>query len=58
MSDIEAKNVDNETNSDFRSTLGSQNEQHEPREATKAVNWSVWRKTYHTAVPCFLAFLM
>jgi hypothetical protein len=30
----------------------------EPRKAINAINWSLGLKIYHSAIPCFLAFLM
>jgi hypothetical protein len=33
-------------------------QRHEPRKAINATNWSLGLKIYHTAIPCFLAFLM
>lgn len=29
-----------------------------PRKAINAMNWPLWMKIYHTAIPCFLAFLI
>jgi hypothetical protein len=33
-------------------------ERDEPRKAVNASSWSLGLKIYHTAIPCFLAFLM
>ena len=40
------------------SNLSPVNERHEPRETIDAMSWSLGMKIYHTAIPCFLAFLM
>jgi hypothetical protein len=48
----------NERKSNSESSSGLGNEHHEPRKAIDAMNWSLGMKIYHTAIPCFLAFLM
>jgi hypothetical protein len=58
MSNTDIENGVNKRNSDPRPTLGPINERHEPRKAMNATSWSLGMKIYHTAVPCFLAFLM
>lgn len=40
------------------STSGQVDECHEPRKAANTTSWSLSLKIYHTAIPCFLAFLM
>ena len=54
--DIE-KSVDENTRSS-PPTSGQVDEPHEPRKAANATSWSLGLKIYHTAIPCFLAFLM
>ncbi len=57
MSNIEIKEDVNERNSP-ESTSSPGNERHEHGQAINAMNWSLGMKLYHTAIPCFLAFLM
>lgn len=59
MPDIEnAPDVDKENGDSSRNLDDPVNDGHEPRKVIDAMNWSVWMKLYHTAIPCFLAFLM
>lgn len=59
MSDIEMNAESNIINSYLESKVGSiVRGGNEPRKAINAINWSVGLKVYHTAIPCFLAFLM
>lgn len=57
MSDIEM-NALNETKRYSDATERTMVDQNEPRKAINAINWSFGLKIYHTAIPCFLAFLM
>lgn len=57
MSDIEM-NALNEIKSYSEATVGTMSGHNEPRKAINAINWSFGVKIYHTAIPCFLAFLM
>jgi hypothetical protein len=56
--DIDIENGFNKRDSGPPSTLGPVNERYEPHKAITAMSWSLGMKIYHTAVPCFLAFLM
>lgn len=58
MSDTEIDNGINKGNSASPLTLGPVNERKKPRKAINATRWSLGMKVYHTAVPCFLAFVM
>ncbi|OAP61342.1 hypothetical protein AYL99_03545 [Fonsecaea erecta] len=58
MSETEIEMGVDKSNSDSLSALGSVNKRHEPPEAINALSWSLGVKIYHTAVPCFLCFLM
>ena len=40
------------------SPLGLDNERHETHKKIDAMSWSLGMRIYHTAIPCFLAFLM
>ena len=40
------------------STSGPVDERNKPRKAIDAMSWTLKWKIYHTAIPCFLAFLM
>lgn len=56
MSDIETK-----LSEDPEPAVGPYNGKNEPgktKAAINATNWSLAMKIYHTAIPCFLAFLM
>ncbi|KAK5287360.1 hypothetical protein LTR43_010194 [Exophiala xenobiotica] len=56
MSNTKEDVDERKSNSESSSGLG--NEDHEPRKAIDAMNWSLGMKIYHTAIPCFLAFLI
>lgn len=58
MSDIELNEELNEVKSYPGEAVGTVSGNNEPRKAINAINWSVGMKIYHSAIPCFLAFLM
>ena len=58
MSDTELEKGVDESTSGSPSTSDQVDEHHEPRKAANATSWSLGWKIYHTAIPCFLAFLM
>jgi hypothetical protein len=58
MSDVAILDEVDKPNGVPLSTLPPANEVHEPHKAINARNWSAGMKLYHTAIPCFLAFLM
>ncbi|QGA18471.1 hypothetical protein EYB26_006156 [Talaromyces marneffei] len=58
MSDIEMNGDFNEIKSYSGSIVGTVSGRNEPRKAINAINWSFGLKIYHTAIPCFLAFLI
>ncbi|OQU97896.1 hypothetical protein CLAIMM_03763 isoform 4 [Cladophialophora immunda] len=58
MSEVVVEKGASGRNSGSSSTSGSANERDEPRKAINAMSWSLGMKIYHTAIPCFLAFLI
>jgi hypothetical protein len=58
MSDLEMNEELTEVKSYPGETVGTGSGRNEPRKAINAINWSFGMKLYHTAIPCFLAFLM
>lgn len=58
MSDTDIENDAIKRNENSTLALSLDNEPHEPQTTMKAIDWSLGMKIYHTAVPCFLAFLM
>ncbi|KAK4947623.1 hypothetical protein LTR10_013569 [Elasticomyces elasticus] len=58
MSNTELKDDVNDRNSRSESISSPGIERHEARKAINAMNWSPEMKIYHTAIPCFLAFLI
>lgn len=58
MSDTGIEKDVAERSSGLQSTLDPVEDRHASRQAVNATNWSLASKIYHTAIPCFLAFLM
>ncbi|KAF3395222.1 Polyamine transporter 4 [Talaromyces pinophilus] len=58
MSDLEMNEELTEVKSYPGETVGTGSGRNEPRKAINAINWSFGMKLYHTAIPCFLAFLI
>lgn len=60
MSDIGIKEAVGQSNSGSASIFSPDDEPNQPRRAatSAAMSWSLGTKIYHTAIPCFLAFLM
>jgi len=62
MSNTELEDGIDKENSDSSSNLAAANGAQEPQplkgKAINAQSWSLGMKYYHTAVPCFLSFVM
>lgn len=58
MSDTDIEIGVNNKDSDSSLPSGPVEKRREPRKAINATSWSIGMKLYHTAVPCFLSFVM
>jgi hypothetical protein len=58
MSDVEIEKGADDNNGGSLSTPSPADQQHTPHKAINAPDWTLGMKIYHTAIPCFLAFLM